>query len=671
MSADWLADCRRVARNAATASPRSARRIPGVIEQRSRSGDGPGPHRGHLQPGQPGGRLYRHDAGRFPPLRRGDRGTRRSSTRRDIVLGGDHLGPNPGGILPPRRPWAAPRRWSRPMSRPASRKLHLDASMGCRGEPAALDDDGRRRARGAARRGSREPRPTSRRSPPAGLCHRHRSPAAGRRDPCPGRRSKSPRPRRRWPRSQRIATAFAGDRHRPTPSTASSRSSSSPASSSTMRRVAAYEPEQAKSLTAVLDAKPRLVFEAHSTDYQPPRASDGAGRGRLRDPEGRPGAHFRAARGALRPRPDRRRARSGLARALARSGDGAADAGRAGALAGSLSRHRQRAAPSAGTSATATASATTGRTAEAQAAVERLLDGSNPRSSPRPWSANSCRDLSPAVRDRSPTASEGTGPGVDPAGFRRLLSAAVATASVVSTREKEHADESEQKSRLGRVDLDVTALSLGTVAVGNLFRAISEARGRRRLRRGLGLPAFATTTRRRSTVTASRELRDRPRPPLQEARRLRAFLQGRAPAEAAAARGDRVRRLGRRDALRARLRLQLRRNDARLRGFAPAARRSSGWRSASSMTSMSSPAAPSSPRSSARRWTAAGRRSSGFARKGRQGDRRRRERMGGLPRGARRSATSTAFCSPDAIRCLSRSPWTSSCRSARSGTPRS
>ena len=36
--------------------------------------------------------------------------------------------------------------------------------------------------------------------------------------------------------------------------------------------VVVYEPEKARALSAVLTSIPQFVFEAHSTDYQPPEA---------------------------------------------------------------------------------------------------------------------------------------------------------------------------------------------------------------------------------------------------------------------------------------------------------------------------------------------------------------------------------------------------------------
>ena len=108
---------------------------------------------------------------------------------------------------------------------------------------------------------------------------------------------------------------------------------------------------------------PRFVFEAHSTDYQPAAALRGSGRGRLRHPQGRPVAHFCAARGAVRrsirspPCSIPRSSEDGLVAAME-----AADA-RASRRTGQAPTitARRRSSASSATSATATASATTGR----------------------------------------------------------------------------------------------------------------------------------------------------------------------------------------------------------------------------------------------------------------------------------------------------------------------
>ena len=55
-----------------------------------------------------------------------------------IQLGGDHLGPNPWRDLPADMAMAEAERMVAAYAGAGFRKIHLDASMGCHGEPAAL-----------------------------------------------------------------------------------------------------------------------------------------------------------------------------------------------------------------------------------------------------------------------------------------------------------------------------------------------------------------------------------------------------------------------------------------------------------------------------------------------------------------------------------------------------
>ncbi|MFZ7093137.1 D-tagatose-bisphosphate aldolase, class II, non-catalytic subunit [Primorskyibacter sp. 2E233] len=57
-----------------------------------------------------------------------------------VLLGGDHLGPNPWRHLPAEQALAEAETMMQAYVAAGFRKVHLDASMGCRGEPAALDD---------------------------------------------------------------------------------------------------------------------------------------------------------------------------------------------------------------------------------------------------------------------------------------------------------------------------------------------------------------------------------------------------------------------------------------------------------------------------------------------------------------------------------------------------
>lgn len=57
-----------------------------------------------------------------------------------LILGGDHLGPNPWKHLDPETAMQKAEDMIVAYARAGFSKLHLDTSMGCKGEPAALDD---------------------------------------------------------------------------------------------------------------------------------------------------------------------------------------------------------------------------------------------------------------------------------------------------------------------------------------------------------------------------------------------------------------------------------------------------------------------------------------------------------------------------------------------------
>ncbi|MBB3384100.1 D-tagatose-bisphosphate aldolase, class II, non-catalytic subunit (plasmid) [Rhizobium sp. WW22] len=69
-----------------------------------------------------------------------------------VVLGGDHLGPNPWRDRPSEEAMAEAEKMVAAYIEAGFRKIHLDASMGCKDEPIALDDEttARRAARLAA-----------------------------------------------------------------------------------------------------------------------------------------------------------------------------------------------------------------------------------------------------------------------------------------------------------------------------------------------------------------------------------------------------------------------------------------------------------------------------------------------------------------------------------------
>jgi len=182
-----------------------------------------------------------------------------------IILGGDHLGPNPWRDLPADEALDQACEMIAAYVTAGFRKLHLDASMGCAGEPAALDDETTaKRAAGLAVQ-AEETAQTLGGPPPLYII--------GTEVPPPG------------------GADHALDRIAPT-SAAAARTTLQihrkvfkevglsdvlarviglvvqPGVEFGNRNVVAYDPTQTEELTKVLDDVEGLVFEAHSTDYQ-------------------------------------------------------------------------------------------------------------------------------------------------------------------------------------------------------------------------------------------------------------------------------------------------------------------------------------------------------------------------------------------------------------------
>ena len=185
-----------------------------------------------------------------------------------IILGGDHLGPNPWRKLPADEAMARAEAMIVAYVEAGFEKLHLDTSMGCAGEPAGLPDaltaeraaHLARAAEDATRRAGRKP-PVyvigTEVPPPGGATHAleeleitrpeavletlavHRSAfvAAG-----------------VEPALERVIGIVV-----------------QPGVEFGNANVALYKPSRAQGLVAALDAMPGLLFEAHSTDYQPAR----------------------------------------------------------------------------------------------------------------------------------------------------------------------------------------------------------------------------------------------------------------------------------------------------------------------------------------------------------------------------------------------------------------
>ena len=286
----------------------------------------PGADRGDLQPGEPGGRLHRHDPGGVPPFRRRRSPTRAASRATGLISAATISARTRGSTCPPRRHGEA-RGMVDAYAKAGFAKIHLDTSMGCAGEPAALPDPTiAERAAGLAavaesRRAAAPPvYVIGTEVPVPGGAAGGTRPSAGHR---PGGRDRDT--------VESTARAFAAPASTP-PSTARSASWSSPASSSAthgggrLRARARPAPHRARS-KAIAAVRLRGALDRLPAACGPRRTSAR----RLRDPQGRPGPHLRAPRGALRPRADRRRSLDGEPGAPGRRWSG--DAGAPGALA--------------------------------------------------------------------------------------------------------------------------------------------------------------------------------------------------------------------------------------------------------------------------------------------------------------------------------------------------
>jgi D-tagatose-1,6-bisphosphate aldolase subunit GatZ/KbaZ len=185
-----------------------------------------------------------------------------------VILGGDHLGPNPWKHLDAEAAMARAERMVADYIRAGFAKIHLDASMGCAGEPAALDDAL------VATRAARLARAAEAAAREVGMSPRY---VVGTEVPVPGGASHAiaaidvTRPAAVRDTIAAHARAFAAagvdDAFARVVAVVVQ-----PGVEFDHERVFAYEPENARDLVAVLDGAPDIVFEAHSTDYQPPAA---------------------------------------------------------------------------------------------------------------------------------------------------------------------------------------------------------------------------------------------------------------------------------------------------------------------------------------------------------------------------------------------------------------
>lgn len=182
-----------------------------------------------------------------------------------VILGGDHLGPNPWRDLPEAEAMAEAEKMVAAYVAAGFRKIHLDASMGTQGEAEALDDEttALRAARlaGVAERTARAE---------GGLMPLY---VIGTEVPPPGGADHALEAI--TPTSAEAARRTL-DIHRRTFADAGLTGALSrviavvvqPGVEFGNQNVVTYRPELATALAAVLTRMPNLVFEAHSTDYQ-------------------------------------------------------------------------------------------------------------------------------------------------------------------------------------------------------------------------------------------------------------------------------------------------------------------------------------------------------------------------------------------------------------------
>jgi D-tagatose-1,6-bisphosphate aldolase subunit GatZ/KbaZ len=183
-----------------------------------------------------------------------------------VVLGGDHLGPNPWKSLPTEAAMAKAETMVGAYVDAGFRKIHLDTSMGCKGEPAALADEVV--AERAARLASVAERHaiTAGLAPPVYVIGTEVPPPGGATHELQAIAPTPPQAVEKTLAVHRDAFAAAGV------SDAFDRVIAlvvQPGVEFGNSNVVTYDPAAARALSEGLEHLPGLVFEAHSTDYQP------------------------------------------------------------------------------------------------------------------------------------------------------------------------------------------------------------------------------------------------------------------------------------------------------------------------------------------------------------------------------------------------------------------
>jgi D-tagatose-bisphosphate aldolase class II non-catalytic subunit len=187
--------------------------------------------------------------------------------REDLILGGDHLGPNPWKHLPPAEALARSRAMVVEFVKAGFTKLHLDTSMGCLGESMALPD-----AVTAERAADLAAAAEAAADPETCVAPVY---VIGTEVPIPGGALETlddlqitdPEAALQTVEIHRKAFAARGLQ------AAFERAIGivvQPGVEFGNEAVSVFDPARARALSAALTSIPQFVFEAHSTDYQPP-----------------------------------------------------------------------------------------------------------------------------------------------------------------------------------------------------------------------------------------------------------------------------------------------------------------------------------------------------------------------------------------------------------------
>ncbi|MGP9796123.1 D-tagatose-bisphosphate aldolase, class II, non-catalytic subunit [Halomonas sp. 86] len=185
-----------------------------------------------------------------------------------IILGGDHLGPNPWKALGAEAAMDKAESMIRAYAAAGFTKLHLDCSMGCAGEPVALDD-AKTAERAARLAGAAEQAALGQSQSPVYVIGTEVPIPGGALEAIEDLEVTSPNAIRETVKIHQRAFQQAGLTE------AFGRIIAAvvqPGVEFGNHNVVIYDPVKARDLSTTLSELPGIVFEAHSTDYQPPSA---------------------------------------------------------------------------------------------------------------------------------------------------------------------------------------------------------------------------------------------------------------------------------------------------------------------------------------------------------------------------------------------------------------